>query len=271
MYEIGEISLADTRRLFRYLQEGVFGAEFNLKGFDYPWILTSKTWRRGEKVLDVGGGYSDLPAHIAREYGCEVWVADDFGRDVGDEFWKRNREPLEHILQHPEVKFVLERIGDPRGSSLPPGHFDTVMSASTLEHIPPAAMERVWRHMDLLLRPGGEMLHALDIALPTSRGLLHVLLALGFDVVYPVVPAQMRLRFMYETPKAYVRSVLRALPVRRRGDLGRLDVTNLVLNPEIMLEPPQHTYNRITRDAMANMRHFRVTSLLIHLRKGGRQ
>ena len=61
---IREISLADTRRLFAYKQELPIDVALNIKGFDYAWILESRTWRTGEKVLDVGGGlfqFSQFP------------------------------------------------------------------------------------------------------------------------------------------------------------------------------------------------------------------
>jgi SAM-dependent methyltransferase len=268
-YEIREISLADTARLFGFMKENAFRAGFNLKGFDNPWILSSRRWKKGERVLDVGAGYSELPAHIARTYGCEVWVADDFGFSDENPFWRRHQDPSEHIEGHADVRYVLERIGRPELSSLPASYFDCVISVSALEHVPENAVPRVWAHMDRLLRPGGEMLHAVDIALPTSRGIAHVLLSLAFDLAYPVLPHPLRTRFTFETPRAYARAALRALGIDPGGRLRRLDVLNFVLNPEVLLEPPSNTYNRITKDGQASARHFRVGSLLIHLAKTG--
>ncbi len=62
-------TLADSARLFRYHQEGVYGAQFNLKGFAYPWLVSSRSWSKGEGVLDVGGGYLELPAFLAKSFG----------------------------------------------------------------------------------------------------------------------------------------------------------------------------------------------------------
>jgi SAM-dependent methyltransferase len=266
-YEVVEISLADTQRIFEYMQEGVYGVEFNLKGFDYPWIIKSRPWKKGERILDVGAAYSPLPIHIAKTYGCEVWVADDFGCSVEDSFWLRNQSHEEHIQRNPEIKYVLERLGDPQGSSLPEGYFDCIYSASAIEHVPPSQLRSVFRHMDYLLRPGGEMLHAVDIALPTNRGLPHVVLAVLFDFLYPFIPFKLRQRFAYETPRSFVRFAMKDLKVHPNHQNRDLSVINMVLNPEIMVESMQHTYNRIVKDGFQNQRHFRVTSLVLHMRK----
>jgi 2-polyprenyl-3-methyl-5-hydroxy-6-metoxy-1,4-benzoquinol methylase len=266
-YEILELNLADTRRLYQYKLDNVFGTEFNLKGFDYPWIVSSRTWNKEERVIDVGAAYSPLPIHLATTYGCDIWAVDDFGLSVEDEFWSRHRDPEAYIREHPEVNYVLERLGDPASSSLPTNSFDCIYSASTLEHIPPDMAIRVWRHMDALLKPGGEMLHALDLALPTSRGLLHVLLAIAYDSFFGILPSGLRHRFSYETPLAYVRHVLPGLGVKPSKAGKDLSVLRMVLDPEVLLEPPTNTFNRIVKDGEEDRRHFRVTSLLIHLRK----
>lgn len=150
-YQLLEASLADLDRLYKFKQEDLFNAEFSLKGFDYPWIVKSHSWKPGEKVLDVGAAYSPLPIHLQSSFGCEMWVADDFGMNSNDPFWTRNASPQEHIAKYPNVKFVFERLGDPASSSLPAGYFDVVYSASVLEHVPTKYICKVWRHLDLLL------------------------------------------------------------------------------------------------------------------------
>ena len=52
MYDILECTLADLPRLYRYHQQELFNVRFSLKGFDYPWLLTSHDWKAWEKVLD---------------------------------------------------------------------------------------------------------------------------------------------------------------------------------------------------------------------------
>ena len=90
MYEILEVCLADTNRLYQFKQQGIFGVDFNLKGFEYPWLLSSRSWQKGERVLDVGAAYSLLPIHIQQTYGCETWIVDDFGLE-SNEPWLPSR------------------------------------------------------------------------------------------------------------------------------------------------------------------------------------
>jgi hypothetical protein len=121
--------------------------------------------------------------------------------------------------------------------------------------------------MDYLLCPDGDLLHAIDIALPTSRGLLHVVLASLFDLVYPLVPGSIRYRFAYETPRSYLRIIRNTLNIEGKVSSNSLSVLNLVLNPEVLVDPPRNTFNRIVDDDQQEIRHFRVATLLIHMRK----
>jgi hypothetical protein len=165
------------------------------------------------------------------------------------------------------VRYVLGRLGEDRLPELPPAYFDCIYSASALEHVPPSQFDRVWTHMDGLLRPGGTLLHAIDIAFPTSRGLPHVILALLFDTFYPIVPARVRRRFLFETPLACARATLRALGAPARGAARCLSVVKMVVDPEIATEPMEFTLNRLLKDGDQRIRHFRVASLLMYLTK----
>lgn len=267
MYEVLGISLANAKKLLDYKKSEIFGAEFSIKGFDYPWIIRSNKWKASDKVLDIGAGYSILPAYLADTYGCEVWALDDFGMDSSEQFWRRNQDPQEHIRKYPQVRFVLERLGDIRGSSLPENYFDCIYSASTLEHIPTSLIREVWHHMDILLKPGGVMLHALDIAFPTYRGFLSLLKALFLDNLHQFLPHSMRMRYAYYTPKAYVRCGLASIGVKPGSYLGNLDVIKMILDPEIVLESLDWAFNRAVKDGMEDVAILRVSSLLIHLKK----
>lgn len=267
MYRIEEISLADTQRMITYKLEEEYGAEFDIKGFDYPWIITSRAWSSTDRVLDVGAAYSPLPIHIADTFGCEVWAVDDFGQGSDDAFWTRSKDPQDHIQAHPQVNYVIERLGDPDHSSLPPASFDCIYSASTLEHVPAHQTEAVWRHMDLLLKPGGTMMHAVDIGLPTYRGILSFGKALAIESIYPLLPRSLKIKYLYHTPRNYARFVTACLGTERSRPNAGIGVVRMVFDPEIMLEPPQWTYNRIVKDGIRTHRHVRVTSLMIKLHK----
>jgi SAM-dependent methyltransferase len=263
MFELMEISLADTRRLYQYRLAGGYPIELSVKGFDNGWLLSSHAWRSGEKVLDVGGAYSDLPIYIQKMYGCETWVVDDFGMDANDPFWMRNRSPQEHIASHPEVKYVLERVGDPPHSSLPAGYFDVVYSISVLEHVPYAITPRVWQHLAALVRPGGELLHAIDVPFPSNGGVTKILKALFFDAFYGLLPFNFRLSHFLATPRNYARLASHALGVSSLpgADIG---VLKMSLDPEVVTEPLEYGYNRIVKDKMKDYRFQRTGSLLLH-------
>ena len=269
MYRIVELNLADAARLVDWKQEGVIGAGFGLKGFDYPWIATSRDWSSDEAVLDVGAGYSPLPAYLAAEHGCEMWAVDDFGLGSEEPFWQRGQDPEEFIKSNLEIKYVVERLGDPQASTLPSGYFDCIYSASTLEHVPNELIQPVWRHMNQLLKPGGEMLHAIDIKLPTNRGLLSLAKALTLDLFGALIPSGYRTANAYYTPKSYLRHILKAIELGSYASRSNIGLINMVLSPRIVLEPLDWVFNRIVKDGYQDVPFIRVTSLLIHLRKVG--
>ncbi len=265
-YLLLEASLADLDRLYKYKLDNVFNADFSLKGFDYPWIVNSRCWKPGEKILDVGAAYSPLPIHLQSTYGCEMWVADDFGMNSNDPFWRRNASPQEHVTKHPNIKFVFERLGDPASSSLPAGYFDVVYSASVLEHVPPRFISNVWRHLDLLLKPGGEMLHAIDIPFPSNGGVKKMLFAMSFDTFYFIFPKGFKARHFLSTPMACSRLAFAELGVKveRWNALSALTIS---LNPVILTESAASGLRRITQDKMTSFHYSRVGSLMLRFKK----
>jgi Methyltransferase domain. len=265
-YQINELSFADLDRLYRYHCDGVYEVDLGIKGFDYPWLLTSHDWKEGDKVLDVGPAYSLLPGYIQKKFGCEMWAADDFGSTVGDEFWKRRSSPQEHIEKYPEVKYVLERIGDPAKSSLPAGYFNVVYSLSVLEHVPPQVMPAVWRHMDSLLKPGGEMFHAVDLLFPSNGGLRKLFISLLFDWLHPIIPENYKQKHVQATPLNYLRQVARILGFSL-GTTKNIDVLTMSLCPNTLVESYKYGLNRIVKDKIKDFHFQRFGSLMIHLTK----
>ncbi len=266
-YRVLELVLADAAKLVDWKQAGVVGAGFGIKGFDYPWIATSREWKPDEAILDVGAGYSPLPAHLAAEHGCEMWAVDDFGLDSDEPFWQRGQDPEEFIKSNPKINYVVERLGDPQVSRLPTGYFDCIYSASTLEHVPNDLIRPVWHHMDQLLKPGGDMLHAIDIKLPTNRGLLSIGKALTLDLFGPLIPQSYRTANAYYTPKSYLRHISGEIDLDSYASPSNIGLINMVLSPRIVLEPLDWVFNRMVKDGYKNVPILRVTSLLIHLRK----
>ncbi len=121
------------------------------------WLEVARSWDARERVIDVGCGYSDLPALLARR-GCEVWGADDFGLKSGDPYWLRGNDPHELTKQFPAVRYVFERLGD-SPSSFPQDYFDVVISNQAL-HVAPPPHAPIWRDMLRVMRKssGSEIL-----------------------------------------------------------------------------------------------------------------
>ena len=51
-------------------------------------------------------------------------------------------------------------------TNIPSGYFDCVYTVSTLEHISWNNMKKVFDHMCKMLKPGGRMLHCVDVPIP---------------------------------------------------------------------------------------------------------
>jgi hypothetical protein len=268
MYQVLEVSLSNLQRLYQYKLNDGYQAAFSLKGFDYPWLLGSHKWVQGEKVLDVGSAYSSLPMYIQKTYVGEVWAADDFGLSSNEPFWTRNCSPQQQIADHPEVKFVLERLGDPASSSLPQNYFDVIYSISTLEHIPCSAMPAVWGHLDSLLKPGGEMLHAIEIFFPSDGGIKRISRAILFDILWHLLPFRLQVRGCQLSPCGCARLAFKILGIHY--PLGKqLSVLNMVNNPDILTEDYAAGLNRIVKDKITDFRYQRIGSLMLRLRKVG--
>jgi len=266
MIKIKEISLANTQRIYQYKRELDYEISFDIKGFDYGWILSSREWKQGDKVLDVGGAYSRFPGYLSKENGCETWVVDDFGIDVNDPFWQRNQSPQDHIKAHPEIHYVLERVGDPDNSSLPTGYFDVVYSASALEHVPPELTPAVWQHMLDLLSPKGELIHAIDIPFPSNGGLKKLLQTTMFDMMPWLFPENFRLKHYLATPRNYSRLVCNTLNMEV-PPLSGLDIWTMCLDPDVLCESLMHGWYRIVKDGMEDYQFQRVGNLLLHFIK----
>jgi 2-polyprenyl-3-methyl-5-hydroxy-6-metoxy-1,4-benzoquinol methylase len=307
VYDIEEISIADTDRLYRYKEQGLHAAAFGLKGFEHPWIQVSHKWREGERVLDVGAGYSLLSHHLHETYGCESWNIDDFGLESEEAFWTRGRDVQAHIAKYPSVEFVRERLGNPASSSLSDSSFDVIFSASALEHVPGALAPRVWNHMDRLLKPGGVMLHAIDIgfasnyslprllahfaarrfhalapaalrdpvermrskefAFAPGHGASMVCAASLLDWLAPVLPEKLSNGLASGSPRGYARMALKALNVNPNLGSPDLGVVNFVLNPRVVTTSYEEGCRLHLDEDAGITSHRRTGALLLKLRK----
>ncbi len=197
MLIVEQLRWGTVSELMGFHDEAIPFADWGIKGHNRPFILKNCAFKSGMRVVEVGGAYSDLPQHIAENFGCEVHVIDDFGVESGEaEMWSRwgEREALQQ--KNPKVKYIFERAGNLQSSQIPLNYYDVVFSVSTIEHIPEPAMFDVFRHFEAMLKPGGIMVHLIDLQVPLKlhrgRGLKSLLAGtLGYY-----------LYFMFSTPFA---------------------------------------------------------------------
>ncbi|MGK2955572.1 MAG: SAM-dependent methyltransferase [Solirubrobacterales bacterium] len=166
-------SLATVQELFRYKAAGFelppfpgyTADQWGIKAHNRPWIHENGRWKKGQRVIELGGAYSRLPEWLGDTYGVEPWVGDDFGEAAGEpELWSRWGSPAELAERHPTVTYRLENFGPE--SSFPTGHFDRLFSVSTLEHIPFEQRLGVLKDAHRSLSPQGIELHTIDISIP---------------------------------------------------------------------------------------------------------
>jgi SAM-dependent methyltransferase len=132
-------------------------------GYSYAWGLKAmgrlfcvdKILRlQPKRVLEVGGGCTTF---FDQHFGTktEYWMIDNGDFDP----WKRFDELLK---KRQNTRFVRGLLGEFK-SQLPDSSFDLVFSISVLEHVPKERRSDVYRDMFRILRPGGAIVHSIDI------------------------------------------------------------------------------------------------------------
>ena len=111
-------------------------------------LITGKLRRlgsfRGERMLDVGCGDGAFTQVLGADFQ-EV-----HGIDVQEDYLERFREETKGDHRY----FVTNMSAS--AMAFPDGHFDTIVTIETLEHVPDLAVAA--REMCRVLRPGGELL-----------------------------------------------------------------------------------------------------------------
>jgi SAM-dependent methyltransferase len=106
------------------------------------------------RILEVGGGCT---AFFDEHFGAktEYWMIDNGDFDP----WNRFDELLK---KRQNTHFVRGLLGE-FNSQLPDSSFDLVFSISVLEHVSKELRSDVYRDMFRILRPGGVIVHSIDI------------------------------------------------------------------------------------------------------------
>jgi len=163
-------ALATVEDLFRYKKSGFILDEFpgythdqwGIKAHNRPWIEEAGSFSKGQKIIEVGGAYSQLARYLAEKYDLEAWVGDDFGMTSGAMIWSRWGNPMELQVKYPSVNYIYENFGT-FSCKYPDNYFDRIFSVSTLEHIPRKEIVDVFKDMHRCLKSGGRQLHTIDI------------------------------------------------------------------------------------------------------------
>ncbi|MFC1849983.1 class I SAM-dependent methyltransferase [candidate division CSSED10-310 bacterium] len=105
-------------------------------------------------MIEVGAGWSPyFDQHFGEQN--EYWMLDDGCYDPFDKFdlALKNRQ---------NTHFVQGMLGD-FNPKLPAEYFDLVFSVSVLEHVPSALKNEVYNDMYRILKPGGWIVHSIDL------------------------------------------------------------------------------------------------------------
>jgi len=246
MLTLTHASLATIDELFRYKSRqfrlddfpGYTDDQWGIKAHNRPWIEEHGRFAKGQKVIEVGGGYSLLVKHLSEKYELEAWIGDDFGAVSGEHMWARWGDPSEWERANPEVRYVLKPFGSCT-SEYPGGYFDRIFTVSTLEHIPGHLRLAVLKDMHRCLTPGGKELHTIDVPTTPPQALLQA-------VVTARLPLLSRIwRTRWSDIRTWV-ELIRASGVRIDTsippELGLLDRRVLVESPDVVYRfyPPNN-------------------------------
>jgi SAM-dependent methyltransferase len=123
---------------------------YQLKRAQDAYILSRLRGVKGKRILEVGGGLSRVLRVLAPDNEC--WLMDPF-EGLGN-------GPLDTPII-PGVKIVRDTMGN-RNPKIQNSSFDYVFSVSVVEHVPLEFLEAFFVDCARVLKPGGELLHAID-------------------------------------------------------------------------------------------------------------
>ena len=129
----------------------------DLKGIQDAYIASRLDDVRGARILEIGGGNSRVLSVLSEPpRGNECWNAERFEGVGGG--------PLANENDASRIKLASCFVGE-FSSELPDGYFDYVISVSVVEHVATADLEAFFADSARVLRPGGQILHAIDVYL----------------------------------------------------------------------------------------------------------
>jgi len=142
------------RQMFEWWDAGFVDTKArNLKSVQDAWIMAELGESKGLRIAEIGGGDSRLLRHLAPNNSCvNIDKLEGFGKGP-------KKDP-----NIPDVEVVRAYMGE-FDKSLEDASVDALFSISVIEHVPDEMINNCFADMARLLKPGGRMLHAIDIYL----------------------------------------------------------------------------------------------------------
>ena len=132
----------------------VDSSRIDLKGVQDAYVLSRLSGVRGRRILEVGGGNSRVLTTLTEDgLDNECWNADRFEGFGGGPRRSTNAERI-------RVAFCF--LGE-FSEELPDEYFDYIISVSVVEHVPTDELGAFMADSARVLRPGGQILHAIDL------------------------------------------------------------------------------------------------------------
>lgn len=131
---------------------------WHLKSIQDAMVWAALRGAREHSIAEIGGGNSRLIGALARHNRCF------------------NIEPFEGVGQGPKAEVVVDGVTNLRvtvgafSEQIEAGQFDAIFSVSVVEHVPMDVLADFFADCRRMLKPGGEMLHLIDLYLEGAHG-----------------------------------------------------------------------------------------------------
>jgi SAM-dependent methyltransferase len=129
--------------------------------FEYPWAFHVYSPPKG-RVLEVGGGMSGFQ-FVLSDNGCHVVNVDPGQKELLDAWSYSTQDFAELNNQFGTNVIIRSTTIDKAG--LEDNSFDCAYCISVLEHVPPAAMSSIMKHVWQCLKPGSRFVLTVDLFL----------------------------------------------------------------------------------------------------------
>lgn len=143
---------------------GPFGFQDNssTRRWEYPWANQAIAPRDGQEIVEIGGSTSGFQFVLDRQ-GASVTNVDP-GEDAAGLGWPVTAARIDRLNRAfgTAVRLVPSTLQE---AALAPGSVDTVISISTIEHIPTDELPTLVEEIGRILRPGGRLVLTVDLFL----------------------------------------------------------------------------------------------------------